>query len=333
MKQGKTGKSNSKKKAALIVVCIVCALILAVLIFAAVYMENLFGKLNRPDPVAPEASPSKATEPVVFEPIRIPAVLPSESAEIIEKEDAINILLVGADAGANLSDTMMMVTVDKTNKEITLTSFLRDSYVDIPGYFPHKLNTAYSLGGFELLDETLAYNFGIQFDGNVCVNFESFVEVIDAVGGVDVELTYDEASYLNGYFGWDLIEGMNHLEGEQALQFSRIRALDSDINRANRQRIVITALLNKAKSLSVAEMNTLINTVLPMITTDLTNAQITSYALELLPMLKDLSLTTQQIPAQGTYNFGWTEVDGGMSILEIFDFETNAEILKDILTN
>ena len=338
MKQGNTGKSRTKK-IVLIVLCVVLALILAAAIFVAVYLENLFGMLNRVETVAPTApaatvaapatTPTKPDEPQAT---TAPTTAPTETTVPEVKDNTINILLVGADSGGNLSDSMILCTVHTGAKTINLTSILRDTYVDIPDYFPHKLNTSYSLGGFSVLDSALTSNFGVPIDGNVAVNFDSFVEVIDAVGGVDIELTEDEVWYLAGYFGWwDLEEGVNHLDGEQCLHYSRIRSIDGDANRANRQRIVISALLDKAKSLSIKEMNNLIFTVLPMITTDLSNAQITNYALELLPLLKDLTISTQQIPAEGTYHLDWVEQDGGMSVIEIDDWQTNLDILNAII--
>ena len=338
MKQGNTGKSRTKK-IVLIVLCVVLALILAAAIFVAVYLENLFGMLNRVETVAPTAPAATVaapattpTKPDETQATTAPTTAPTETTVPEVKDNTINILLVGADSGGNLSDSMILCTVHTGAKTINLTSFLRDTYVDIPDYFPHKLNTSYSLGGFSVLDSALTSNFGVPIDGNVAVNFDSFVEVIDAVGGVDIELTEDEVWYLAGYFGWwDLEEGVNHLDGEQCLHYSRIRSIDGDANRANRQRIVISALLDKAKSLSIKEMNNLIFTVLPMITTDLSNAQITNYALELLPLLKDLTISTQQIPAEGTYHLDWVEQDGGMSVIEIDDWQANLDILKAII--
>lgn len=337
MKQGNTGKSRTKK-IVLIVLCVVLALILAAAIFVAVYLENLFGMLNRVETVAPTAPAATVAAPATTptKPDETQATTapttPTETTVPEVKDNTINILLVGADSGGNLSDSMILCTVHTGAKTINLTSFLRDTYVDIPDYFPHKLNTSYSLGGFSVLDSALTSNFGVPIDGNVAVNFDSFVEVIDAVGGVDIELTEDEVWYLAGYFGWwDLEEGVNHLDGEQCLHYSRIRSIDGDANRANRQRIVISALLDKAKSLSIKEMNNLIFTVLPMITTDLSNAQITNYAMELLPLLKDLTISTQQIPAEGTYHLDWVEQDGGMSVIEIDDWQTNLYILNAII--
>lgn len=319
MRNSRQKPAVSWQRALLRFLCAVLAIILTVMISITVYVETLFGKLGREE---------TDTDPLIG---AVTEYIPSNGS-LINSENTINIMLVGTDLSEARSDTMILCTIDTGAKTVTLTSFLRDTYVDIPDYFPHKLNTSYSLGGFSVLDSALTSNFGVPIDGNVAVNFDSFVEVIDAVGGVDIELTEDEVWYLAGYFGWwDLEEGVNHLDGEQCLHYSRIRSIDGDANRANRQRIVISALLDKAKSLSIKEMNNLIFTVLPMITTDLSNAQITNYALELLPLLKDLTISTQQIPAEGTYHLDWVEQDGGMSVIEIDDWQTNLDILNAII--
>ena len=339
MKQGNSGKSRTKK-IVLIVLCVVLALILAASIFVAVYLESIFGMLNRVEPVAPTAptatvaapttTPTKPTETQATTAPTTEATTVPTVPEVNDK--TINILLVGADEGGSRSDSMILCTVHTGNKTISLTSFLRDTYVDIPDYFPHKLNTSYSLGGYPVLANTLISNFGIPIDGYVSVEFDNFVEVIDIVGGLDIELTDAEVGYLIGNFGWyELEEGVNHLNGEQCLHYSRIRHIDGDANRANRQRIVISALVNKTKTMSIKELNNLLFTVLPMITTDLSNAQITNYALELLPLLKDLTISTQQIPAEGTYHLDWVEQDGGLSIIEIDDWQANLDILNAII--
>ena len=336
MNQGKSGKSRTKK-IVLIVLCVVLALILAASIFVAVYLESIFGLLNRVEPVAPTvptttAAPTiAATKPTETQATTAPTEAPTEATEPQVNDKTINILLVGADEGGSRSDSMILCTIHTGNKTISLTSFLRDTYVDIPDYFPHKLNTSYSLGGYPVLANTLTSNFGVPIDGYVSVEFDNFVEVIDIVGGLDIELTDAEVGYLIGNFGWyELEEGVNHLDGEQCLHYSRIRHIDGDANRANRQRIVISALVSKTKTMSIKELNNLLFTVLPMITTDLSNAQITNYALELLPLLKDLTISTQQIPAEGTYHLDWVEQDGGLSIIEIDDWQANLDILTAI---
>jgi LCP family protein required for cell wall assembly len=194
-----------------------------------------------------------------------------------------------------------------------MTSFLRDTYVQIPGHKNNRINASYQFGGMELLDECIELNFGVHVDANVEVDFNGFISLIDMMGGVTIDLTSSEAKYLNnrGNWGagnvtesgeeWNLKAGKNKLTGTQALAYSRIRAIGMDFERTERQRKVITAVLNQVKSLSLLELNGLLTHGLSLITTDMTNEEMTNYAFEFIPMLKDLNIVSQRIPFDGTY--------------------------------
>ena len=132
--------------------------------------------------------------------------------------------------------------------------------------------------------------------------------------------------------GWALTEGWNHLNGDQALAYTRIRSLDSDFGRNNRQRTVLNAIFDNCKTMNLLELNDLLTAVLPLVTTDMSNSEIMGYAMELFPMLADLKMTSQQIPAEDTYYLDYTEQDGGMSIVRVSDLETNRRILEKIIT-
>jgi LCP family protein required for cell wall assembly len=250
---------------------------------------------------------------------------------------------------AKLSDTMILCTVNKQTKTLTLTSFLRDAYVKLPNYKNHicgmqRINVAYNLGwrwagdlgGMEMLDATLKENFGVQIDANVEVDFNGFMKLIDMVGGVEIELTQEEAGFMNrngnwgveSNQGWNLKAGKNKLNGSQALAYSRIRYIGTDFARTERQRKVITSLLEAAKGMSVLEMNKLLNEAVTLVTTDMTNSDITNYALELLPLIADLTINTQRIPLDNTYSFKLIE---GVGDSIIMDFETNRKFLQETL--
>lgn len=346
MKDKKKKSPKSTQRNILIALCVVLALLLAVMLFVTVYLEVMFGRINRPGKINQEqiGDITRATESmpedftgVVVDPEDVD--MPSGPAESMEAEHIVNILLIGQDArpgeDTQRSDSMILCSFNKNTKTLTMTSFLRDMYVTIPGYWNDKLNHSYRYGAiygdgaFKLLDETLEYNFGVQIDGNVEVNFTGFVDVIEAVGGVDIYLTSDEADYINGSGYSNLVEGMNHLDGDQALTYARIRYLDSDFGRANRQRTVLMALLDKIKTLSITEMNSLLMELLPLVTTDMSNSEIIGYALELFPMLTDATIVNQQIPAEGTYELGWTN---DMSVIFV-DFDANCRILKETIGN
>ena len=181
-----------------------------------------------------EADTSYVGTTVKPESIAIKTVAP------IEADHLINILLVGQDRqagqGRQRSDTMILCSYNPNTNEVSLISFLRDLYVSIPGgYSNNRLNAAYAFGGFPLLYKTLEQNFGVKIDGGVEVDFGGFTELIDLIGGVDIYLTAKEAPYV----ATSCKEGMNHLNGRKALNYARIRKIDSDFGRTNRQRTLI----------------------------------------------------------------------------------------------
>ena len=208
-----------------------------------------------------------------------------------------------------------------------MTSFLRDLYVRIPGYQDNRLNTPYALGGMELLKETLKVNFGVQVDGCIEVDFSQFEKIIDLMGGVDISLTSAEAAYLNGQ-GFSLKEGVNHMNGKAALAYSRIRYIGTDFGRTNRQRTVLSALVEQSRNIGLSKMHSLLEGVLGLVTTDMSNGQILELALECFPMLTDMKVKTQYIPAEGTYQFASVR---GMSVI-VADLEANRQLLEDTIT-
>lgn len=248
--------------------------------------------------------------------------------DTVSDSEIINILLVGADknldeqntSGASRrSDSMMIATLDMKHKKLKVTSLMRDMYVEIPGHGSRKLNAAYSLGGIKLLYETIAKNFGIKMKGYAEVNFDAFVEVINAVGGVEATLTESEAVNLNdtNYIKRkkyrNVKVGKQVLNGYQALGYCRIRhgkwkngrypavltasGKGDDYGRAERQRLVIQALLKKVKSMSPTKWLDLVDIILPNVKTDLDKDDIKSYLMAVVKMgtteLKQFSLPIQ----------------------------------------
>ena len=219
----------------------------------------------------------------------------------------VNILLIGQDRregeGRTRSDTMILCTFDPDRKRLTMTSFLRDLYVQIPGYGSNRLNAAYAYGGMALLEQTMAQNFGVVVDGCVEVDFAQFSGIVDLLGGVEITLRQDEAELINEETGSALSEGTYLLNGDQALAYSRIRKLDADgdFSRTARQRRVISAMLEAYRGAGLGTMLSLANPVLPMITTNLSSARILTCALELFPMLSGMEVVSQYVPAEGMY--------------------------------
>jgi len=344
----KKKKSNALRRT-LITLSIVLGLILAVLIGVTVYAEVLLGKVNYVDPDATEPTLAQEeieailneTDPVELEdPDFTGPVLKEEDVVLetappmeVDSENVVNILLIGADRRKNepaRSDSMILCTFNKTQGTITLTSFMRDMYVKIPGYKSNRINAAYPLGGMSLLNKTLSHNFGVETDGAVEIDFAHFEDLIDLLGGIELELTSAEANYINKESGSKLKAGVQMLTGEQALWYSRCRKVggDGDFGRTNRQRIVLSKLLNEYKNKSLTELIGLMDDILPMVTTNMTKSEILTYVKDLFPMLASAEIVTNRIPADDTYKMA--KIDG-MSVL-VPDISANAAILKDILS-
>jgi len=208
----------------------------------------------------------------------------------MSSKNVINVLLVGADKVTNEgnTDVMMLVSLNKKTKQLKLVSFLRDSYlyIDSPsGSYCSKLNAAFSMGGPQCLVETIENNYKIEIDNYVMVNFESFVEIIDAMGGVTVDVQKYEADYNYKKFKIELPYGENvTLDGQQALCFCRIRGCDSDgdVSRTRRQRQVIDSIIDRVKSASISDLNKYIDILLPYVDTGYAKTQILSLGVQAL---------------------------------------------------
>ena len=262
------------------------------------------------------------------------------------KEDGVvNVLLIGNDSRENgedgRSDAMILLSVSTKTKKIYMTSLLRDMYVDIPGHDGNRLNAAYSFGGAELLMETIEQNLDITVNRYVLVNFEAFANLVDAVGGIELELSSEEIEYVNGYLveyniltdrpqGTDnmdtSVSGLVHLNGPQALAYSRNRYLGTDFGRTDRQRKVLTAVIKKLPSALVSNPGGLIDGLMPNLTTNLTRGECFSLSLMAGKMLT-YDIESDSIPQPGTYR---DVTIRKMSVLEV-DFETNIRYLREKL--
>ena len=351
----KEKKPKTGKRVALIVICCILAVVLLAVIGVTAYVEGMLGKVNRDldslqetmseseyNQMMEEEEAAATVDPTgtTGEEMEATDVVWDEDTLLAQGESVINILLIGQDRRPGQtknarSDAMILVTINKVKKTITLSSFMRDMYVQIPGKKDNRINASYAFGGISLLNSTIQKNFGVTVDGNVVVDFAGFMDAIDVIGGVDIELTTAEANYMNSttykdqeHWSTGLKAGMNHLDANQALAYARIRKISGgDFGRTERQRKVIMAMMDKIRDMSVVELNDLLNQLLPLITTDLTDAEILGYAVELLPILQYLTVQSQQIPAKGAYKSASIE---GKSVL-VPDLKKNKAILQEIM--
>ncbi|OQX64984.1 MAG: hypothetical protein B5M51_02050 [Anaerolinea sp. 4484_236] len=182
--------------------------------------------------------------PPLYYPISTQIPLPV--GMLSQEKGQVNILLLGSDirpdSSAFRTDTIILLTVNKNMGTVNLTSFPRDMYVYIPGWTMQRINTAMARGGYETLGMTMAYNFGVYPDHYVMVNFSNFVEIINSLGGIDVEVSQSFSDQRTGY-GWFFVpEGTFHMDGDTALWYVRSRYTTSDIDRLRRAQEVIQAI-------------------------------------------------------------------------------------------
>lgn len=222
---------------------------------------------------------------------------------LLQDPMVLNVALFGVDKrddseGRCRSDTTLLLTLDNRNKKIKLTSIMRDVWVEIPGYKSNRINTAISLGGEKLAVQTIQKAFGIKVDRYCTVDFESFKEIIDIIGGIDIDMTKDEAHHANRLavelnallvqmkktpYEIKPIEeytGVHHLDGVQALHYSRSRkvktaeGVSDDYARTLRQRKVISAAIGKLKSCSLPQILKIVEKAGPYISTNLKRDEI-----------------------------------------------------------
>ena len=268
-------------------------------------------------------------------------------SDVMDAAYVSNVLLIGTDSRdlsqeRGRSDSMILASINKKTRELTLTSFLRDSYVYIDDEYGYgKLNAAYSYGGAGLLMDTIESNYGVRIDDYILISFAACANVIDAVGGVKLDLTDEEADAVNEILisevnelmgddrNDDLLDGGGEqkLDGKQALSYSRIRYVgNADFERASRQRTVMTQVLKKAAVNPVA-MARIFVTALPELSTNLSVGKSYGYTLRAPFLLIGYQLKTQQIPADDTF-YG-DDVDGE-SVLRV-DCDANRQVLKDTI--
>lgn len=248
--------------------------------------------------------------------------------EAINNDGLLNILLIGQDRrpdeGRQRSDCMILCSLNPETKELSMISFLRDLYVQIPGHSDNRLNAAYVYGGFDLIKETLEHNFGVAVDGCLEVDFDSFEQIVDILGGVEIELTSAEAEIV----GSGATEGLCHLNGAQALTYTRIRKIDSDFQRTARQRTLLNAVFSKMKGCTVTELMTLVSEILPLMTTDMTDEELMSFAFNLASSLSELRIENYGVPSSGNYQ---NATINGMAVLVPDLYEIKKLIFEEYL--
>ncbi len=265
------------------------------------------------------------------------------SGEPLKSKGVYHILLIGNDSRSQdeegRSDAMILLSISSKTKTIQMISLLRDMYVEIPGHDGNRLNAAYAFGGAELLLETVRQNLGIEVNRYIVVNFQAFANLVDAVGGVDLELSNEEVQWVNAYLNeynmlrnmpidTDYLDtslsGMIHLNGPQALAYSRNRYIGTDFGRTERQRKVLSAVIKKLPLAAVTNMKELIDGLFPNLTTNLTKGECLRLSLQA-GKFAVYELVQSSVPVSGTYSNASIR---GMTVLQV-DFEANKKYLQE----
>lgn len=265
---------------------------------------------------------------------------PIPELDVFDEENVLNILLIGTDERTKefnvsaRSDSMIVVSIDRAKNTVKLVSLERGVAAPVlEGKYEGQydwLTHIFRYGGSELLTKTVEHMFKIDVDHYVRVNFNSVRQVVDAIGGIEVELSQTEAWYLNHALqdGQErLIDGVNHLNGATALSYARLREIDSDWQRVGRQRKVILAVVEKLKGSSLMDLNNLADTVLPLIQTNLSKLEIAELVLYA-PNFLSAEFDQMTMPQPGTY--GGMDIMGGKVGFAI-DYEVNLPILHEFL--
>ena len=253
-------------------------------------------------------------------------------SSLMSSSSVTNILIIGSDARdydgttGQRSDSMILFSIDKLHKEIKLTSFLRDSYVYIPeADYRDKLNASFSYGGAQTTLDTLEYNFEVDIDHYVIIDFDVFKQFINLLGGVPVEVTEYEAEYMVNDLKYIYIRpGVNNMNGNAALMCCRMRYLDNDFERTARQRKVIKAVIGKVARTNPLELVDIVKQIVSNIVTDIPQNELLTLGVGAALRFIRYDIVQQQIPAAGTW---WDESIDGSDVIRL-DVETNTAILK-----
>ena len=317
MKPEKHKKQMSKKTKIIITISIILALLVGSVVFGYFYVRSKIYSNSDISDITTEDS---------FE--EVPGIT--------------NILLIGTDARdlneRARSDSIIIATIDNNTKKLKLSSIMRDTFVDIPGYGEQKINAALALGGPELLMKTIKENFNFTLDKYVMVNFWGFEDIIDGIGGIEVDVKDYEIPEINKFIGEvrDVksppltTPGLQHLDGQQALAYARIRKVgNGSYERTERQRRVLDIVAEKMMDVSVVKYPGLLYDLLPSVKTNIEPLTLLNYAYTV-SKFGELKFEQLQIPATelsqgGLYrNKGW---------VLLIDKEQNGKILNDFIYN
>ncbi len=342
------------KRAFLISLSTVAALVLVMFIAIPRVFSYFYGSANYlsdEDAVVEKTIPEEETDEGVGDLVsdeELAAIQDSmdSSKSVLSDDEIYNVLLIGVDRQEKTwngnSDCMILLSINTKDNRVTMVSLMRDTYVNIPGVGYKKLNAAYAYGAGPLLCETVTDTYKIEVDNYVAVDFWDLVDIIDIIGGLDMEIDEDEVEITNLYIQ-DMCErlldidpsghyfpesgGMVRADGVMAVAYARNRFVgNSDFERTERQRYILTQLMEEAKQMSLAQMTEKMQSILEYITTNIPESDIWSLVTEL-PDLLEYQFEMSRVPYDGMYS---TIYVNGQDML-VPDWDETLEILHDFI--
>ena len=318
-------KITKGKKITLWIIGIILFIILGVASGAYIYANSLLNKMEKVEINKEDVGITDEVE-----------------EKLTKYDDTItNIALFGIDAEegeAGRSDSIMIATIDTHNKKLKLTSIMRDSYVNIDGHGLDKINHAYAFGKAQLAIKTLNENFDLNIEDFVAVNFSSLPKIIDKIGGIELDIDSEELEYINSYIrnvntinktnSPSIVSaGIQHVDGTQAMAYCRIRYTSGgDYKRTERHREVLSKIFEKILSMSPTTYPSLLNDLLPMVSTNLDGSEIMELGNKILK-IGNTTLEQERFPRDG-YCEG--QMINGVYYLT-FDKETTVNQLHDYI--
>lgn len=319
---------------------VLCILSATSVILCVGYNGALAYSLKQVQPQTPLVPESVGFDPFSNDSLPSEPLFDAEGTPILsDTRDVTNILLIGTDGSTPeeycRSDAMLLLSVNRRTRRIVCSSLLRDCYVALEGHENNRLNIAYSIGGAEFLLSTLRKNFNLDVSYYITVDFSSFAEIVDILGGVELEISPQEARVMN-----DIISNMNSslgkqiplvperqgstcLNGYQALAYARDRtSANGDFDRTRRQRTLIHTLMNKVKDASFPQLIRLLDRVVPYVTTNISLSLFKALLAEM-GEYSSYEWVFQSVPVQGSFSF---QTIRNMAVITL-DFKKNTDHL------
>ena len=336
-------KKPNRKKLAINITIMVLSVILLFVGIGCLYVDHMLGLIHIETDPPVSSQTSSPTSSTVSGEIPSSSTIEGDPTMVngLYHDDAImNILVLGVDDyqenDVGRSDSMILVSIDTRHQKLKMTSIMRDLYVTIPNHGSNRINSAYSIGGAPLTVQTIESNFGFDIDRWVVVDFDAFTHIIDRLGGVTITVTDGEARLVNSYSGEDRSKRLNgagtyRLTGKQARYYSRIRAIGDDFERTERQRKVMSSIINEFKSSDLGTINGILYFALQEIYTNISKNEILSLAANSLTYM-NYPISQNRLPVDGGYSNAKATIGGipGNDVL-VPDLRMNAKEIAEFI--